>query len=375
MSPNRIRNTCRIGWISISVVSVFLVSSAIGQEIQWHRDAEFTQHLQLPVDVTWDRVPLREGVMRIAKTSRIAVFLDRRVDPGQRITAEFKNEPLELLFKKLAVQLNLGYTTVGNTVYLGPLEVAKRLATVADVQLDFTKSRNDPVSIQLIREETLQVPEAETPRQLLQALANRCDTTWTNLEQVIPHDVWPSIDLPRMRRTEALALLLAGFDATYRYQTTPSGISLTLIPIPNELALTKRYQFDGNHADAVQKIEQFLPNVKVKSDGKEIIVAASSENHRLIAQMLRGGKTRRTTVEMGEKRYTLKVNEQPLGGILKSLGPQLGYTVRLPEDGNLAQRVTFSVEQATLEQLLEAIIDGTEFTFQIQEKEQIILIK
>ena len=90
----------------------FLIdSSTLGQdatqqpetdrEIQWATGSEFRRQLAKDVRVTWRGVPLRGALDRLAKLHRTAIFLDRHVDPGQRISLETKGATVQRTIEQL----------------------------------------------------------------------------------------------------------------------------------------------------------------------------------------------------------------------------------------------------------------------------------
>ena len=61
----------------------------------------------------------------------MAVVLDRRVDPDQKIELAFSDVPLAEAFQRIASRLDVGTAMVGPVAYFGPKSTARRVATVA----------------------------------------------------------------------------------------------------------------------------------------------------------------------------------------------------------------------------------------------------
>lgn len=353
-------------------------ASAVGasaqDNVQWRTEAELDQQLERLVDLTWDDVPLRDGLGSLAASQRVAIFLDRRIDPDQLISLKVSDERLEQVLQRVALLAEAGVARVGDVMYVGPSETAGQLPTVAELQSQFARTGDSQFAANLLTRRSYRWERLTPPREILTDIAQAQEMTWTNLETVIPHDLWPEVNLPPLRTTELLTLVLAGFHASYRFQKTPDGVQLELVGIPENLALTKSYRYAGNHDEAITKIRGLYPEAKVESDGKQLAVTGSHEAQQAVAKLLRGGTVRRGMVTPGEKRYTLTVQQQPLGPVLKALAGQLGLEVVLPEgqDEALSKRTSFSVKEADLPGLLDAIFAESELGYRVEEERLIV---
>jgi len=378
MQPSK----CNLTQLLIGVLTaqILLLGSTVEAQdsIDWRTEADLEKQLQSPVDLTWEEVPLRDGLMRLGETQRVAIFLDRRVDPDQTMKMAFSDERLELVLQRIAAQLGIGMARVGDVIYLGPQETASRLPTVAELQAQFAKSSGHREAVKLLDRKKRSWPKLSTPRELLTEVATQHEMQWNNLGAVIKHDLWPAVDFPAMKTTEYLTLILAGYDASYRFNKTDDKLELQLIPIPEDLSLTRIYRYAGNHDEAIEKITQLFPDAQVKSDGKrQLAVTGSQQVQDQVAKLLRGNTARNTVVMPGEKRYTLNVEQLPLGPVLDALEQQLGMEFEVPDGAEeaLAQRISFSVKTADMQGLLDAVFEGTDFSYEIQEKKIVVTKK
>ena len=73
----------------------------------WNTGPRFQQQLQTTVGVSWRRNPMRAALARLAQSQRVAIFLDRRVDPDQPISFSVRDVPLETALEQLARQLGI----------------------------------------------------------------------------------------------------------------------------------------------------------------------------------------------------------------------------------------------------------------------------
>jgi hypothetical protein len=78
------------------------------------------------------------------------------------------------------------------------------------------------------------------------------------------------------------------------------------------------------------------------------------------------------------KRFTLTITEQPIGPLLKKLSKQLDLQLQMDENKiessgvSLDQRVSFQVEDATIDQLLQAAIKETPLKYRRQDRVLVI---
>ena len=363
-------------WVvgALLLTAALTVGASAQGDIQWRTEGELDQHLDRPVGLTWDDVPLRDGLWSLAAAQRVAIFLDRRIDPEQLISLKVSDERLDQVLQRIALLAGAAVARVGDVMYVGPSETAGQLPTVAELQSQFARNGDSQLGANLLTRRSYRWERLTPPREILTDIAQAQKMTWSNLETVIPHDLWPEANLPPLRTTELLTLVLAGFHASYRFQKTPDGVQLEIVRIPDNLSLTKSYRYAGNHDEAITKIHGLYPEAKVESDGKQLTIIGSHEAHQAVAKLLRGGTVRRGMVTPGEKRYTLTVQQQPLGPVLKALAGQLGLEVVLPEgqEEALSKRTSFSVKEADLPGLLDAIFAESTLGYRVEEARLIV---
>ena len=68
-----------------------------------------------------------------ARDREIAILLDRRIDPGLKLTLQLKNVRLRELLGVIATEADAAVSFLDNVVYIGPPETAARLRTVVEL--------------------------------------------------------------------------------------------------------------------------------------------------------------------------------------------------------------------------------------------------
>ncbi|MEX1040159.1 MAG: hypothetical protein WDZ51_05995 [Pirellulaceae bacterium] len=338
--------------------------------IDWKTGADLTKSLSLPTDVLWEDRTLRDAVQRLAETQGVAIFLDRRIDPDQPLTLALRNKPIIEVIEAIAQELNSGVCRIGDVHYIGPVETAKRLPTVSEIQAEFARGHRAHEVQSLVRSERVEWPMLSTPRDLLRKTADRAGFSWNELENHVPHDLWRDYQLPPMRRSDALTLILAGFNLSYRVlPDTGAGLQLEPIPIPDQVRLTRNHAFGGNLSEAATKIKELFPEVEVRVADRELMVAGLLEHQQEIARLLRGERVRRTVTEPGQRVFSMTQQQVPLGQVIQAIARQLELRVVAGEglEEELARRVSFSVDKVELPALLDAIIQESELRYELSE--------
>jgi hypothetical protein len=269
--------------------------------------------------VHWDGITLGEALERIRRTGEASVFLDRRIDSSQRVQLSIENATLAEIVAQLAAPCGAGMCRIGEVFYVGPEESAERLASLAALRRRDASRLPPELRTPLAARKSIAWPRLTEPRGLVAQLAAQHGLRILNAER-IPFDVWPAGKLPRLALADQLTLLLVGFDLTYRF--TPGNNSLEIVPIEWD-AITPR-------ADArpPQTAE------KPRAETRQV--------------------------------YTLRVQEQPVGAVLTQLAKRLGWKLDVDEAAlraagrSMDTRVSFAVEDADADQLLDAVLGPAE---------------
>lgn len=344
-----------------------LASLALGGEAATRKTgSDFRRQLDEPTGVAWtgDR-QLRDALDNLAEARQVALLLDRRVDPNQ--TIEFRADAsLEVVLRQLAARLELGVAIFDGTVYLGPAETARELATVAAQQHEVITGLSEPRRRILTKLPPLATEPLATPRDLILAWADECSLELVGADK-IPHDLWPALNLPSQSAASRATLLLAGFNLAI--EISPDGAQATIVPLPRNARLTRTYAGGPQGRDRARQIGELFPEADIELASGKLVIAARFEDHDQIARLLSGHKIRRVEATGGEKRFTLDVTNQPIGAILRAVAGQskLEVDVDPAVQDRLQERVSFSVKEVTLDDLLEKTLAPAGIAFEVKD--------
>lgn len=349
--------------IALLALAVLFPQAGRGDEpVAWLTGPELNRQLQSGIRVTWSENPLRSALTVLSRTQRVAILLDRRVDPDQKVDITSELVPLEDFFTLLAARLNLGVCYIGPVVYFGPREITTKLPTLLAAKKDDLEKFPIAVRRKLLHSAAAQWPMLTTPRELIEQVSGEMGVQVAGVEQ-FPHDLWDAGDLPPTTAIERLSLILAGFDLTFALSADAS--QATLVPIAGVVSLERSYNVGSAARVRAAELGKMLPDAKLRVEGNSLIVVASLEDHDAIRRLLEGKSVRRTVVTDGERVYTLKVEAKPVGAVLKYLAQQLKLELEVdPRDADkLEQIVSFEVQEASLDQLLTKALAPAGLTY------------
>ena len=336
---------------------------------------EFRLRLMRRIGVSIGGVPLRDKLEDLSAVHGVAIFLDRRVDPGHPIVFNAAG-PLLTLIEKMAEMSGAEACVLDSVVYVGPPEAVAKLRTLAAIRRE--DSRLSAAAKQkLATRKSSDWDNLTEPRQLLADLAQRENLTWYDLTRHIPHDLWPKMKLPPMTLSDRLTLLLSTFGLTW--EISPDGRAIRPVPIPADLGLVRSYPGGSSPSDLARRYAQAAPEAQIKVVGNLVYVKARLEDH----ERLRNGGS--TTASTGNRPGTgaltemmgqasavarrtridkLRVEHQPRKALLEHLAQNMN--IQLRADWNAwtqagldpNERVSFEVKGVTADELFREIVKG-----------------
>jgi hypothetical protein len=365
------------GWLPLAVAAVLaetgLGSAARGADppIAWLTGSALRRQLDAVETVYWSGTPLRDAITGFSRARRIAVLIDRRVDPGQSVELRLSGQPVEAVLGELAASLGIGVCWMGPVAYFGPVEATSRARTVA--QLRREEIRRLPIGVQrkLHAAGRIRWDDFAEPRDLVVEMATEIGLEISGLDQV-PHDLWAEADLPPLAWVDRLALVVGQFDLTF--QVAPDGSRITLVPVPDDVMIERDYSVGRQAEQLASQWAALVPDSQIDVVGGTITVRGLLEDHERIANSLRSPRPRPTpdrpshSPRKDEGTVTGKVSGE-LGDLLDKLAARYQLSLKidraaLREAGiSLHQHVSCTVKDATVDELFEAVLSPAGCTF------------
>lgn len=345
--------------------------TAAAAEVDWKIGLEFRKALEQPIGIKWAENPVRDAIRNLSNNQQVAIWLDRRIDPSSKLEFELEDVPLGLLLDQLCEKYKVRKAVVGPVVYIGPPDTAEKLATLAALKRQHVGQQSASERARWSRAVAWSVPKLAEPRELVRELVRESGATLQNPE-AIPHDIWPAIPLPPLTLADRLTLVLAGFDLTF--EQSPDGSTIRIIPAPNTVEYEQSYAWRGQNQSLAAQLQKKFPEIKVRATEDKVFVTAKHEIHEQIDRMMSGETVRTVKVAPGGKVYSLRVDNQSAGAVVKTVAKELGkemvYDPALLE--KLKTNVSFTVKDANLQELLDKVLKPLDLTFEMNEASLII---
>ena len=288
----------------------------------WRTGAAFQQQLGTSIDIVWSENPIRGALRGLSRSQRVAIVLDRRVNPDQQLEIKLASVPLAAALQKIAENRGLGAALLGSVVYIGPPQAATRIRSLAAQRDEEVRQLHSLAAGRLLHCKRMAWDDFATPRDLLSRLAEEGGITLEGMEQV-PHDLWAAGDLPALSWVDRVTLVAIQFDLTFRVAADGRLIQLVSVPQDN---LSPQLAKNGLDVPAVAP----------------------------------GGK-------IGISH--LAVQNKPVGAVLEQLAAKLKFELHidrkaLQEAGiSLDQRVSIQVENASVDDVLRELLRTTPLGF------------
>jgi len=341
---------------------------AQAQTVVWKTGVQLRRQLATPISIRWSSRPLRDGLVNLSTQSgiRVAMFLDRRIDPDQRVDLEVQDRPLEEALRELARSARMGVCLFGPVAYFGPEQTTSRLPTRAALLAE-TVSKLEPEprrSLGAVR--GWQWDELATPRELVERLAEEASVEIDGIDR-IEHDLWPAADLPPLSWTDRLSLVLAGFDLSFEIQD--GGARVALIPMPEASTVRRSYTLVGEMVQNAERIAALFPDVQQERTGNRLVVDATMEQHKAIGRLLRGEPLDdKPATPLDKQTYTITAANQSVGAMVRQLAERMDVEVKFDRRTSAALRVNVSIElkDASFDTLMRSVLDPAGLTYRLE---------
>lgn len=343
-------------------------------ETSWLTGPALHRALAEETTIAWGGIPLGDALESLARRHRVAVVLDRRVDPTRTLALEgtlslrdvFLNaariysekHATEGVLPRPAEPLAVAF--FGPVVYVGPTQAAQSLRTVAEHRRDEMRQVSAAKRSRLVRSLASRWDEATEPRQLVADLAKEAGVALENAD-AIPHDLWPAASLPALPWCDRLTLILAQFDLTFA--VSPDGGRLQLRPIAaDDLTLARTYPAGADAEATAAAYREKAPQAQVQVQGNQIVIRGRLEDHEAASGKAPSPAPASSPSVPGMDQYSLKINELPLRAVLEYLQRNLKLEMQIDEAAlqaaglSLDRRISFQVENVSLDELLNAAV-------------------
>ena len=368
-----------IGQTEIGVVSTRPVTA-------FQTGPRFQTEIDRPLSGSWANVELRDLLKKIGDDRRVAILLDRRVDPTVQLPLNLTNSSLREGVRDLARLLGADISVAEPVLFVGPQSATRRLKTLIELRSSELTARESSIPdkrrAELSSRHTITWQDLDSPAEIVQRIADRYRLTIRNLD-LLPHDLWVANTLPSVSAAEALSLVLIQFDLTFAWtgkaEGGGAGQGIELVSAPERPVIEKRHRVKGRTAaEALKLVQKYGPELvvkTVKADGSDLVVRGLLEDHEAIAALFGGSATKKPDITTGikpikQRLFTLKIDRVPVRVLMKKLEESeivFEYDAeQLAAAGiDLDQPIKLEVEKASAADFFKAVFDPLHLTAEI----------
>ncbi len=374
---------------SLFCLFLFLIVNAAGasdDQPRLLRESQFQSAINRALIANGERAILQDYLQRLAQEREVAILLDRRVDPSQRVNIAISENTFDAGIRSLVKQIGLEVSVVGDSLIIGPPESTNLLRTrcaIARREFDEIEGFTPKRQFEVLRRYELKWDDLSTPREVLEQVASRYKLKIENLEDV-PHDLWFHGTLTYPNLVESLTILLTQFQLSFEW------IDAETIRIVPE---TPRVGIEGEHrprgmpvADALSLVRRNFPNLEVQRSGSRIAFSGLLEEHEAVAVLVGEKQPRRPmsgdpeSRPLNQRTFTLKMVRKPFGSLMATLqqqGIEVHYNAQEFSNAgiDLGQKISIELEQATIDQLLKESCDKVGLDYEVEDFRILLKLK
>lgn len=321
-----------------------------------------------------------------------SLWLDRRIDPSQKVKVTAADSPAAKVILDVVEPLDLAVYPLPGILLVGRREwVETTLALLPSPPRNRRPGDRDEEPDDLV---SVTWPTGTTAAEALAIVVTgqpQDELAVTDVPTWLPHDIWPQGELRNVDRTLAAALVLAQFDLTL--QRTKSLKSLLTQPRdskPSDQSTTtqamvlpsmvKRSEGETNgrlnvstefvqsypDGSAALPIRQVLKDQDAKSSvrasGDVLTVRTVANNHVIVVKTLWSiapAKPPRAQGNEAESVFDLKIVNKPVGEVLRQLVTAAGKRIEFGEATELASERLVSLDaiKKTLPELTQEVAE------------------
>jgi hypothetical protein len=379
----------RMGSLGATVLLVAaLVAAGIAADdpIRWQNGVSLRERMEKsigPVGYSWTGASLRFALDSLSRTDdvRVAMFLDRRIDPDYKLTTAIAERPFQEALEEIAKVAGVGVSQIGPVVYFGPSATTGRLRTLVALRREDARRLPNAIERAYTRLKPCKWEELATPRDLVTELATEASAQVAALE-LIPHDLWAGVDLPSLSLSDRLTLVLAGFDLTFSIED--DGATIRIVRMPAEVAINRRYSGGTNAADRAEQLAKAVPGAEVSTAGSQVVVRATAEDHEIVADLVAGKTVKRETtvpakpvdqVPLEQVQIDKYAGTLEAGAMIRDLAKRLKIEVTFDSDAiakagiSLTKPVTVEVKKpTTVRDLFKEVTGKAGLTFELKDR-------
>ena len=361
------------GWIPAIIVAVSCLSAShvIAQgdspiliesnQVEFLTGKKLDRRNLQELSFWWKDAELRDRLVAFSEAEKIAVMLDRRIDPSTLMNLGVENRTLEQIFWRVGREAEIGVCRIEDCYYFGPVDTVVVLPIALDTLSRQAKKVRRRSNVKWTIKRAVRTGPIVATKALIEAIADKHGFSVNGLHE-LPHDLWYEVSLPPMSVIGQMQLMLAGFGKTFEIDS--DGKSITIIDFPKIESAKREFSVSQRPENSKQLAEQF-PDLKISFRSKAVVATGSPLQLALLEAKL---IEQVDSLTGKEERFTLNTQSDRLT-ILRTIAQtsKLELDLGSIDPEALADRIDLNVDKVSQAELLFETLKGTRFLAQVQD--------
>jgi hypothetical protein len=287
--------------------------------------------LTKPMQVIVDGKSLRDAINAVGQQTQINLWLDRRVDPSVAVKLGPIGPTPFAALQQLAHSCGCVVMPIDNVMLIGRQRwVDQTAATLMSIDLDDSTPTVD-----------IAWDDLTTPREALgKAIGEDFE-----LENPLPHDLWPAVSWRRIDRRLAVALVLSQFDR--RPVSTDSLTRVATTPMTDRGQFNRKYKLSELNDDFRKAFDRNSRTNQTKLEGDIVSASGRVSVHRTaLASVLASVEPKSPDIDQAT--FTIKKMRTSAKNAFEQLAKMAGRTCRIESDVEQVCQNVVSVEGTDL---------------------------
>ncbi|MEC8557373.1 MAG: hypothetical protein VXZ82_20415 [Planctomycetota bacterium] len=320
----------------------------------------------------WQNKPLRQGMQELAKSHRLSLWIDRRIDPNQLLKMQTdQSDTLATAIERLGKEFELDLGLLESVLYVGPANTLPRLQRAHVVLHDALSKHANQARTEM---RVLQWEELATPMSLVQQL----ESSWSiSVSAKLPHDLMHEGTIENCTLATQLVLIGSGFGIEPFWNERESSLGYRLLSSERAWSCSYESKSLGPIARRTADLAKLARRHKgkVTRRGELTLVSGPTALHQaLLAQPASGGGTPKNA--FANSVYSFEVKNEPVEVVLNSLAGSLGLKLKWDSavaDEQRKQRISLDIKNAKVDELLMQF--GQHASLKMERANQTITIR
>lgn len=316
--------------------------------------------------VWWRDGELRDRLMAFSNSEKIAIMLDRRVDPSTLMNVGIEKRTVEQIFWRVSEAAEIGVCRIEDCYYFGPVDTVVALPVALESLSRQAKKVSRRSAVKWTVKRPVRTGQIVATKELIKAIASKHGFTINGLQE-LPHDLWFSVSLPPTSVLGQMQLMLAGFGKTFKIN--PDGKSITIIDFP-ETKSAKRVFAVAKRPENSKELAAKFEDLRISFRSKSVTAIGPPRQLALLKATL---VNQTKSVAGQEERFSLDTEADRLT-ILRTIAQTAKVELKLDsvDPADLAERIKINVVKVTQAELLFEALSGTRFRAEITDKELLV---